>query len=138
MPIDTASQPVDRVSPRRLWFGATAAAVCWALQNTICEIIASKACQNDVGSWGPLSQGGVRWLMAGVVVIALAISVAAGLTSFSIWHSRSDAPNVIHGEGRRRVQFMSLVGIFASAAFVIGILWSGIPLIMLETCVKAR
>jgi hypothetical protein len=136
MPTQTAS--VDHVSSRKLWFGTTAAAVAWALQNTICEIIASKACQNNVGNWGPISPGGVRWLMGGVTIIALAVAVAAGITSVRIWRPLSDEPDAVHAEGRRRVQFMSLVGMFASVAFVVGILWSGIPLIILETCVKAR
>lgn len=138
MPTDTVSPAITHIPPRRLWFGATGAAVAWALHSTVCEVIASKACQNNIGSWGALSPIGVRWLMAVVTLIALAVAVASGLVSFSNWRTLAERPDFVHAEGHRREQFMALVGTFAGAVFVIGILWAGIPLIMLDVCIKAR
>jgi hypothetical protein len=138
MPTQTDAPRLARVAPRKLWFGAAGAAVTWALHSTICEIIASKACQNNLGSWGWLSPLGVRWLMAAITLIALGIAVAAGLTSFANWRGLSQSPSLIQAAGERRQQFMALVGVFSSVAFLIGILWAGIPLIILDICVKAR
>jgi hypothetical protein len=138
MPTETISDPPLRISPRKLWFGATAAAVAWALEGTVSAIISSKACQNNIGSWGPLSPSGVRLVLAAVTLIGLGFAIAGGLISFRNWRRLAGRPEILHAEGRRRDQFMALVGTFASLVFVIGILWAGIPLIMLDICVKAR
>lgn len=138
MPAQTTSPPSTPVSPRRLWFGATGAAVAWALQSTVCTVISSKACQNNVGNWGPLSPLGVRWLMGGITFVALAIAIAAGLASFRNWRTFSERQDLVRAEAGRRETFMAFVGVFSTVIFVIGILWAGIPLIMLDVCVKAR
>ena len=132
------ASPPSRDSPGSLWFGATAAAVVWALHGATCELIASKACQNDIGSWGPLSPLGVRWVLAAVTLIALAVAVSAGFISFRNWRQLAGQEDLGHAEGRRRMQFMALVGVFSSVAFTAGILWAGIPLILLDICMKAR
>lgn len=138
MATQTSSPPPSKISQASLWFGATAAAAVWALQGFICEIITSKACQNNAGNWGGISPLGVRWLLAAVTLIALAVAVSAGLTSFRNWRRLTVGPDLLHAEGRRREQFMALIGIFSSVAFVAGILWAGIPLMVLNTCIKAR
>ncbi len=138
MPIETAQHPRAQISPGRLWFGTAAAAVAWALQGVICEIISAKACQNNIGSWGARSPGAVGLLMAVVTLIALVFAVAGGLISFRNWRQAANQFDLLHTDGRRRIEFMALVGTLASVAFVVGILWAGIPLIMLDVCVKAR
>ena len=138
MPTETSPDHPVRLSSRRLWFGATAAAIAWALQGVVCEVISAKACQNNLGNWGPLSAAGVRWLLGGITIIALGFTVAGGLTSFRNWRILADRLDFVHAEGRRREQFMALVGAFASIVFLIGILWAGIPVIILNVCVKAR
>lgn len=76
--------------------------------------------------------------MAVVTLIALVFAVAGGLISFRNWRQAANQFDLLHTDGRRRIEFMALVGTLASVAFVVGILWAGIPLIMLDVCVKAR
>jgi hypothetical protein len=138
MPTDTSPAPPVLISQRKLWFGATAAAIAWALQGAICEVISAEACQSNLGSWGQRSPTGVKLLLAAITIVALGFAIGAGVTSFRNWRLMTDHPDFVHAEGRRRQQFMALVGAFAGVVFVIGILWAGIPLIMLDVCVKAR
>jgi hypothetical protein len=138
MPAQVASDPPSRVSPRSLWFGATAAAIAWALHGAICAVISSQACLNGVGNLRSLSPAGVRWLLAGITLGFLAIAVIGGITSFRNWIQLAGQHDLVHAEGGGREQFMALGGIFVSAAFVIGIIWAGLPLIFLDICTKAR
>ena len=138
MPTQTISVPHLHVPPRRLWFGTVGAAVAWALHGVVCEIISANACQNGAGSLGSLSPLGVRWLLAGITIGFLAIAVASGIISFRNWRHVGSTGDLLHAEGPQREQFMSLIGIFVSVAFVVGIIWAGLPLIFLDICMKAR
>lgn len=138
MPTQVASDPPSRIRPRSLWFGAAGAAVAWALHGVICEVIASEACRNGVGNIWSLSPLGVRWLLAGITIGFLAVAVIGGITSFRNWIQLAEHHDLVHAEGFGREQFMALGGIFVSAAFVIGIIWAGLPLIFLDICMKAR
>jgi hypothetical protein len=44
----------------------------------------------------------------------------------------------MEAEGRSREAYMALVGIFVTVAFVVGIIWLGLPPAFLNTCVTAR
>jgi hypothetical protein len=138
MPTQTISTPHLHIPPRRLWFGTAGAAVAWALHGTVCEIISAKACQNGIGSLGALSPFGVRWLLAGITLGFLAIAVAGGIISFRNWRHVAATNDLVHAESPQREQFMSLGGVFVSVAFVVGIIWAGLPLIFLDVCMKAR
>lgn len=76
--------------------------------------------------------------MGAITPAALGIAIAAGLTSFRNWRTFSERRDLVRAEAGRRETFMALIGVFSTVIFVIGILWAGIPLIMLDVCVKAR
>lgn len=138
MAVQTSSDDRAGITTGGLWFGTAAAAVAWALQGLICELISAKACQNNIGSWGVLSPGGVKWVLATVTLIALGFGLSGGWESYRNWRRLNEHEDLIRAEGSSRVQFMALIGTVASLVFVVGILWAGIPLIMLDVCVKAR
>jgi hypothetical protein len=138
MPTQITSDSPSRISQRSLWFGSTAAAVAWALHGAACVIVSSQACLNGVGNLRSLSPLGVRWLLAGITIGFLAIAAIGGITSFRNWIHLAEHHDLVHAEGSGREQFMALVGIFVSLAFVIGIIWAGLPLIFLDICMKAR
>ncbi len=138
MPAQVSPDHPSEISPRSLWFGTTAGAVAWALHGAACALISSEACVSGTGNWGALSADGVRWLLAAITLGFLAIAIVGGLISFRNWLHLAESHDLVHAEGRGRVQFMALVGIFLSATFVIGIVWAGLPLIFLDVCTKAR
>jgi hypothetical protein len=140
MDMNTQAHPIEtnRVPPSRLWFGVSAAAIAWAIQELLSIVIASLACDNGAYVWTRLSAGGVRALLAVITLGLLAVTVTAGFTSFRTWRSLSAQRQLIRAEGRSREEFMALIGVFVSAVFVAGILWAGIPLIMIALCRSAR
>jgi hypothetical protein len=138
MPSVLSSHPGAEISQRSLWFGATAAAIAWALDGVICEVIASEACRTNTGSWGSLSPGGTKVLLGVITVAALAVASAAIAVSFRNWRQLSETRDFVHAEAVRRGQFMGLIGVFAGIVLAGGIVWAGLPLIILDVCVKAR
>jgi uncharacterized membrane protein len=128
----------QRVPSGRLWFGFVAAALAWLIQGFLSVVISASACQNGAYQWRWISEGGVRVLLAVITIALLAVAVAALVVSFRNWRGLSTRRELTHAEGKRREEFMALGGVFASAAFVIGIIWGGIPLILISICRSAR
>jgi hypothetical protein len=128
----------EHVPQSRLWFGFSAAAIAWTLQELLSVVIASLACENGAYVWRWISAGGARALLAAITLGLLAIAATAGFISFRNWRSLSSRGHLIRAEGRRREAFMALIGVFVSAVFAGGIIWAGIPLIMIDLCGSAR
>lgn len=128
----------DQVPQGRLWFGFSAAAIAWTVQEFLSVVISSLACAEGAYVWTWISAGGARALLAVITLCLLAIAAAAGFISFRNWRSLSSQRHLIRAEGRRREAFMALIGVFVSVVFVGGIIWAGIPLIMIDLCRSAR
>jgi hypothetical protein len=138
MSVQTTSDPSQRVRPASLWFGATAGAVAWALQGFTCFEIAVQACADGTGNWGPLSGPGVRILLGCVTLGYLAVAAASGFVSYRNWRTLSNHRQLTHAEGIGREEFMAIAGFFVGAAAVIGLIWAGIPSILIPTCSSYR
>ncbi|HVW11716.1 MAG TPA: hypothetical protein VHC90_24205 [Bryobacteraceae bacterium] len=138
MPAVLSSQSGARTSRTGLWFGATAAAIAWALEGVINEVISAEACRSNTENWGPLSATGTKLLLGSITAVAFAVAVAAIIISFRNWWRMAESHDFIHAEAQNRKPFMGLVGVIAGVLLACGIVWSGIPLIFLDICVKAR
>lgn len=136
----------QRIPRGRLWFGFAAAALAWLVQGFLSVVISASACQNGAYRWTWISEGGVCVLLAMITLALMAVAVAAGIVSFQNWRGLSEARagaraarrELIYAEGRRREEFMALGGVFVSTIFIIGIIWGGIPLILINLCRSAR
>lgn len=146
----------------RLWFGFAAGALAWLLHGFLNVVISASACRGEIYQWTWISAGGLRILLGVVTLALLTVAIVAGAISFRNWRriselrARSQArnrpenqarnrtenevghPEFIHAEGRRREEFMALCGVFVSTVFILGILWGGIPLILIDVCRSAR
>ena len=134
----SASDRTHVIPPSRLWFGATGAAVAWAVQGFVCFQIAVQACANGTGSWGPLSGLGVRLFIGLLTLGFLAVAAAAGLISYRNWKTFSENHGLMEAEGRDWRAYLALAGVFVSATCVVGLIWAGIPPIFLEVCNTIR
>jgi hypothetical protein len=134
MPVQTNSEPVQRIRPARLWFGAAGAAGSWALQGFTCFLITTQECASGTGQWGPLSPTGVRLLLGCLTLGFLAVAAASGWVSYKNWRLLSGQRRLLEAEGFGREEFMALVGIFVGALSVLGLIWAGIPAIMIPAC----
>lgn len=141
-PMSTQAQSppnaTGRIPQGRLWFGMCAGAVAWAIQGFTCFLISTQACKNGLGNLGSIPPGGVRILLGVISLILLAAAVAGGMTSFRNWREVSEHRHLTEAEGRGREAFMSLLGVFVSVAFVVGIIWAGLPAILIDVCINAR
>lgn len=137
--IQSPATPPGRLSQGRLWFGTVAGAVAFTIQEFACFQIAIQACKDGhFGDWGSLDAAGVRWILGGISIFLLLITIWGGIISFRNWQIVSEQRRLVHAEGLNRESYMALFGIFLNAAFVIGIIWAGIPMAILDTCVTAR
>jgi hypothetical protein len=127
-----------RLPQGRLWYGFSAAPAAWAIQGLVGVIVSSQVCPADVSNWGLLGQGGIRLLLGVVTLCALVVAISAGVISFQSWQRLAGGRELIHAPARTREAFMSVGGVLISTVFTLGILWAGIPLIMLQICARAR
>jgi hypothetical protein len=140
--------PVSRGS---LWFGFVAAALAWLAHGFLCVVISTSACLGGAYQWTWIPANGLRILLGLITLALLIVALAAGAVSFWNWRrlaapprpegrrqNPADQPDLLHAEGRRRAEFMALGGVFVSTVFVLGILWAGLPLILIDICRSAR
>jgi hypothetical protein len=137
--MNTRSNPTPApVSPKRLWFGFSGAAVAWIIAGLVDAWIAWIACMGHEAGSGVFTPAGMRVLLGVVTFGLLAVATAGGLISFRNWRRLSDSHEFVEAEGRGRKQFMALVGVFISVSLGIGIIWFSIPIYVLGICVRAR
>jgi len=127
-----------RLPEKRLWYGFTVAAFAWLLEGAIGVIVSAQFCPANAPGWGIVGQNSVRLALGVVTIVLLILAISGAIVSFRNWQTLSGNSEFVHAEGRTRDAFMSIGGIIISSVFIVGILWSGIPLIMLEQCMRAR
>lgn len=73
-----------------------------------------------------------------VTLLLLLTAVTAGAVSFRNWRELSRSGSLAEAEGRGREEYMALIGVFVSFTLGIGIVLLGIPLAIIDLCVRAR
>jgi hypothetical protein len=134
--VQNPAVPPNRFPQARLWFGVVAGAVAFTIQEFACFQIAIQACKDEhLGAWGPLDPAGVRWVLGGISMFMLLITIWGGIVSYRNWRAMSEQRRLLRAEGKNRESYMALFGLFANISFAIGIIWAGIPMAILNTCV---
>ncbi|HUK49296.1 MAG TPA: hypothetical protein VLW06_16955 [Terriglobales bacterium] len=128
----------EDVSPKRLWFGFSGAALAWILAGFLDATLAWFACIGGEGGSPVFSTTGMRILLGFISFGLLAMATAGGLISFSNWRKLSRSESFIEAEGRGRKQFMALLGVVISITLGVGIIWFSIPVYLLGICVRGR
>lgn len=135
---NTYSAEPHRLPLARLLYGFSAAAAAWALEGAIGVIVSAQFCPADLPHWGMSSETSVKVALGIVTVVLLCVAVSAGIVSLRNWRTLAGQREFAHAEGISREGFLSIAGIFISVVFAVAIIWSGIPLIMLNECMRAR
>lgn len=134
--VQNPAVPPNRISQGRLWFGVVAGAVAFTIQEFACFQIAIQACKDEhLGAWGPLDPAGVRWVLGGISIFMLLIAIWGGIVAYRNWRVMSEQRRLLRAEGMNRESYMALFGLFTNISFAIGIIWAGIPMAILNTCV---
>lgn len=131
---------IDRghVPIRRLWFGFAGAAAAWILLGIADLLIAWQACQGGQHGWGLLSQNGVVTLFFTITLLLLVTAVWAAAVAYGSWKRTASTARLADSEAVGREEFMSIVGMFVGVSFIVGILWLGLPLAIIDICARAR
>lgn len=138
MTVQTTSDRVQHIPPRRLWFGATGGAIAWALQGFVCFLITTQACADGSADWGPMSGMGVRVLLGCITLGFLLVAAASAWVSYRNWRMLAEQRHLMNAEGVGREQFMALIGVFVGTACVVGLIWAGIPSFFIDVCNSFR
>jgi hypothetical protein len=141
---------------RGLLFGVLAAPIAWAALHMFDYIWIETACRTGIlsGAYGGFT--GVALVVAAATLIALAVTVLAGLVSWRRWRavrapgseddfapsldgakSVDDAPPVAGEPIEARSAFLALSGVMVSALFALLILLTGLPVLFVAPCVGA-
>lgn len=133
-----ANEPVQSVSPRRLWFGFAGSACAWIGLGIADILLAWQACLGHEQYGGAHAEPGFRILYVVVTLLLLIMAIGAGLTSYRNWQRLSQDQSLSDAEGRGRREYMALAGVFISVTMGMGIIWLGLPIGILSFCVRAR
>jgi uncharacterized membrane protein YhaH (DUF805 family) len=110
---------------KSLWLAVSIPPVVWGLQGTLGWFVASHACP---GTSQPWSLGAARWIVVIGTVIALAVSVAA--LNASLRRYRDEQAEKIH--------YLSMVGLLVGATLTLGLVFAGLPALMIGHCGEMR
>lgn len=127
-----------RVGHGTTWFAILGAPLAWSLQLIINVSLAGYACYpHDVPLATPVWPHLVS-IAAGVEAVAVGVCIAAGIASWLNWRrSRGEKLGGAHqvvesGDGRTR--FMAMVGMMASALFLIATAFAALNLTATPVC----
>jgi hypothetical protein len=120
-----------------LWFGLTAAVAAWSLNLCVNYVISALICVVREGRMVAASVASRGFLVL-VTFTLLIVAVAAGVASYRNWRRMSSTADLLDAEAREWREFMAFSGILLSAALVVGLLWSSIPLILVNICMRAH
>ncbi len=128
----------EAVTPKRLWFGFTGAAVAWSLAGVLNVLLAWQSCMGGEQGSFIFTQAGIRIVLGVITFGLLAASIASGYISYQNWRALSQKPDIVSAEGRGRKEFMALFGLVVSVSLGMGIVWFALPIYILQMCVRAR
>lgn len=138
MPVQSEPRNLTPLDQPRLWFGFAGSAAAWLVLLTADLLLAWKACTQLPNGFDVLSLRWAIYLFAAITVLLLAVTVAAGIVSFNNFQRFSSHASLAHTEASGREEFMALGGVFISVVLSLGIVWLGLPFIILTLCTRAR
>lgn len=137
MATDIQPSPPE-VTPTKLWFGLLAAALSWLGLGIADVLITWRACLHQEQYGGPSEHPGLTALNIALFAALLLIAIVAGITSYTNWKRLSRHSQIITAEATASREFMAMVGVFISVTLGMGIVWLGIPLLILQLCLRIR
>lgn len=135
------TEPTSRqaeVSPRKLWFGTVAAALCWIAIGIADTLITWRECLHHEQYGGTSSHPGLLALNVVIFFALLAVAAVAGWMSYRNWRELSGQIRIMQAEANGPREYMALIGVFMSVTLGIGIIWFGLPLLIISLCVRTR
>jgi len=137
MASETPTRP-QQVSGTRLWFGFAATAFAWMALGISDVLITWRECIHNEEFGGASAHTGLHAFNIILWIVLLAIAILAGVMSYRNWRSLAGQVNIYRAEGNGRREYMAIVGVLISVTLGMGMIWLGIPLLILGLCVRTR
>jgi hypothetical protein len=137
MATETTSQTRE-VSPKRLWFGLAGAALCWMGLGIADVLITWRACLHQEAFGGASSHPGLLALNIVLFLVLLVIAIVSGVMSYRNWRHLAGGIEIQQAEANGAREYLALLGVFISITLGVGIIWFGLPLLILSLCVRTR
>jgi hypothetical protein len=141
-PNRTESLPVNarepHIAPRRLWFGFVTSAAAWVGLGCLDILICWRACTRQQGYGIPDPHPWARVLFLVISLLLLALTIAAGITSYRNWRELSLQRRILDAQGVERREFMAILGVIISITLGMGIVWLALPPLFLDLCWRAK
>jgi hypothetical protein len=137
--VPTPAARLESGKPARVWYGVAAAPTAWVLLSSIDWWITGRACADGAAGWGPLSPGAVRFLLIVLAAIAMGAGGLALASSLQAWRETSASaadPRQAYGYGIG--EYLAIVGFFMSAIFLVAMVWTALPALMVDVCQGVR
>lgn len=137
----------DRVPLAALWFGVFGAPAAWTVQVLVNLALASHACFPRLFPLAAPVTGGLRGIVVGVSLVAIAVSAAAAVVAWGTWRRTRDehqqgsgrarehssgAALLETGEGRTR--FMALAGVLTGVTFLLVTILNTAAIFLVSPC----
>jgi hypothetical protein len=136
--MDVAKNDRQEVSPGRLWFGFAGSAAAWVSLGIADLLITWQACLGREQYGGAESSPEFKAIYFVFTLALLGTALASGFVSSRNWRALSRNRKLSEAEAPGREEYMALAGIFIAFTLGIGIIWLGLPLAIIDLCVRAR
>ena len=123
--IEAKPKKIDKSGALRLWIGMLLPPIAWGVQLQSLYLTSEFGCRSSDFTWNHV-----------VVVVALVISIVAGVIACGEWTASGASDEAEGGDQMSRRRFMSLLGVLTSALFSITILAQWLPTLMGVPCDK--
>lgn len=130
--------PRPRVSSRRIWFGFAAAFFCWWGLGIADVMITWRECLHREQFGTSSSHPGLLTLNIIIFLALLVIAVVAGITSYRNWRMLSGESGIFGAQAQRPYEYLSMLGVLMTIMLGVGIIWFGLPLFIIQLCLRTR
>ena len=130
--------PSETVSPRKLWVGLAFAAAAWVGLGCLDLAITWRACMTQEDYGIPIPRPEVRIAYFVLALVLLALTTAAGMTSYRNWRRLSSQSGLLDTQAVDRCEFMAMIGVIVSVTLGMGIVFLALPPLFLDLCWRAR
>jgi hypothetical protein len=120
-----------RVSRRRLWVAVALPPLVWAIQGLSAVLVVAEGCERGMPT-------ATRVIVLLITLLTLSISAGCALLAYASWRRVPHGLSPLHTEARDQDEMLALVGLLSSGAFTVGLVWSGMPALMINLCEVAR
>jgi hypothetical protein len=127
-----------RVTRLTLALALFLAPAAWLLQLSLSYAVAARACYPHATPLQQPSWSGLRWLLAGFSLAAIALSVWAIAIAFRLWQRTREehhgSANMLIDVGQGRTRFLAMCAMMASTGFLVALLFTGATLFGVPPC----